>query len=162
MPAAGSATARVERILVFFSGADDPDVTSRAVDGLGAIAAPVDVVVGAAYPHLDGAGAIVARQPGTRLHVNTDAMAELMDAADLAVGAASSASWERCALGLPAVLVTLADNQVDAQRLLVEAGAARSRRLARRGHAGRHRTSASGPSAPTPGASRRCRSAAAT
>jgi len=49
-----------------------------------------------------------------------------MDAADLAVGAASSASWERCALGLPAVLITLADNQVAAERLLVDAGAAQA------------------------------------
>ena len=49
-----------------------------------------------------------------------------MDEADLAIGAASSASWERCALGLPALLVTLADNQVAGERLLVEAGAAES------------------------------------
>ena len=49
-----------------------------------------------------------------------------MDEADLAIGAASSASWERCTLGLPALLVTLADNQVAAERLLVEAGAAES------------------------------------
>jgi UDP-2,4-diacetamido-2,4,6-trideoxy-beta-L-altropyranose hydrolase len=116
----------VERILIFFSGADAPDVTSRAVLGVAGIGRPVDVVVGAAYPHRSRLEEIVADQPGTRLHVNTAAMADLMDAADLAIGAASSASWERCALGLPALLVTLADNQVDAERLLVEAGAAES------------------------------------
>jgi UDP-2,4-diacetamido-2,4,6-trideoxy-beta-L-altropyranose hydrolase len=114
----------VERILVFISGADAPDVTSRAVIALEGIGCPVDVVVGAAYPHLAGLREIVAGQPGTRLHVNTEAMADLMDAADLAIGAASSASWERCTLGLPALLVTLADNQVAGERLLVEAGAA--------------------------------------
>ena len=80
--------------------------------------------MGAAYPHLAGLREIVAGQPVTRLHVNTEAMADLMDEADLAIGAASSASWERCTLGLPALLVTLADNQVAAERLLVEAGAA--------------------------------------
>jgi UDP-2,4-diacetamido-2,4,6-trideoxy-beta-L-altropyranose hydrolase len=120
---------RVERVLVFMSGADDADVTARAVVGLGQLGDHrrwVDVVVGAAYPHLPGLREIVARTPRTRLHVNTGAMAELMDSADLAVGAASSASWERCALGLPAALVTLADNQVAAERLLVEAGAAQA------------------------------------
>ena len=116
----------VERILVFISGADVPDVTSRAVIGLGGIGRPVDVVVGAAYPHLAGLEELVAGRPGTRLHVNTSAMAELMDQADLAIGAPSSASWERCALGLPALLVTLADNQVATERLLVEAGAAQA------------------------------------
>ncbi|MEA2619304.1 MAG: UDP-2,4-diacetamido-2,4,6-trideoxy-beta-L-altropyranose hydrolase [Chloroflexota bacterium] len=118
---------QVERILVFMSGADDADVTARAVVGLGQLGQSrraVDVVVGAAYPHLPGLRGIVDRTPGTRLHVNTGAMAELMDAADLAIGAASSASWERCALGLPAVLVTLADNQVAAEHQLVDAGAA--------------------------------------
>jgi spore coat polysaccharide biosynthesis predicted glycosyltransferase SpsG len=69
-------------------------------------------------------GTTVAGRVAITVHVNTDAMATLMDRADLAIGAASSASWERCALGLPAVLVTMADNQVDVERSLVEAGAA--------------------------------------
>ena len=114
----------VGRILVFISGADAPDVTSRAVDGSRGHRLPVDVVVGAAYPHLAGLREIVAGQPLTRLHINTEGMADLMEEADLAIGAASSASWERCTLGLPALLVTLADNQVAGERLLVEAGAA--------------------------------------
>ena len=117
---------RVERILVFMSGADTNDVTARAVTGVGVLGRPLDVVVGAAYPHLARLRAIIATQPETRLHVNTDEMADLMERADLAVGAASSASWERCALGLPAVLVTLADNQIVAERHLVETGAAQA------------------------------------
>jgi len=115
---------RVERLLVFVSGADGPDVTARAVEGLGGLGRPIDVVVGAAYPHLASLRAVVARHPAATIHVNTGDMATLMDSADLAVGAPSSASWERCALGLPAVLVTMADNQADTARLLVEAGAA--------------------------------------
>jgi UDP-2,4-diacetamido-2,4,6-trideoxy-beta-L-altropyranose hydrolase len=115
---------QVERLLVFISGADVPDVTRRAAEALAGIDRPVDVVVGAAYPHMTSLRAAVARHPGTIIHVNTHDMATLMERADLAVGAASSASWERCTLGLPAVLVTLADNQADTARLLDEAGAA--------------------------------------
>jgi len=115
---------RVDRILVFFSGADGPDVTARAVDGLAGIGVPIDVVVGASYPHLSTLRAVVGRDPAVTIFVNTDEMAGLMARADLALGAASSASWERCSLGLPALLVTMADNQVDAERHLVEAGAA--------------------------------------
>jgi UDP-2,4-diacetamido-2,4,6-trideoxy-beta-L-altropyranose hydrolase len=44
-------------------------------------------------------------------------MAERMCLADLSIGAAGSTSWERCCLGLPAVLVILAENQ----RLIGEA-----------------------------------------
>ena len=136
---------RVDRILVFFSGSDDPDVTARAVAGLVGLGLPIDVVVGATYPHLARLQAAVARDPAVTIFVNTDEMASLMARADLALGAASSASWERCSLGLPALLVTMADNQVDAQRHLVEAGRGAGDRVAHVGHVGRHRTGGPGP-----------------
>jgi UDP-2,4-diacetamido-2,4,6-trideoxy-beta-L-altropyranose hydrolase len=50
-------------------------------------------------------------------------MAELMAAADLAVGAGGSASWERCCLGLPALVVALASNQIDIGKSLDSFGA---------------------------------------
>src|SRR4029077_7380753 len=117
---------RVERILVSFGGADQPDLTARAVVGLGARGCLVHVVVGAGYPHLAALRSIVARQPTTTLHLNTSAMAKLMDRADLAVGAAGSARGGGRALGLPAVIASLAENQLDAIRFLVEAGAAQT------------------------------------
>ncbi len=43
---------RVDRILVFMSGTDPDDVTARAAAGPAMRSAPVDVVVGAAYPFL--------------------------------------------------------------------------------------------------------------
>ena len=94
---------RVDRILVFFSGSDGPDVTARAVDGLAGLGLPIDVVVGATYPHLARLRAAVARDRAVTIFVNTDEMASLMARADLALGAASSASWERCSLGLAGV-----------------------------------------------------------
>ena len=91
---------RIDRILVFMSGADASDVTRRAVIAVGGLGRPVDVVVGAAYPYLSELRALAATQPATDVHVNTDSMASLMDRADLAIGAAGSATWERCALGV--------------------------------------------------------------
>jgi UDP-2,4-diacetamido-2,4,6-trideoxy-beta-L-altropyranose hydrolase len=115
---------RVTRILVFMSGGDAEDVTARAAVAIGRVGLPADIVVGVAYPHLAALRTIVAEQPMTEIHVNTRAMASLMNGADLAIGAASAASWERCAVGLPAILITMADNQVPAERRLVEARAA--------------------------------------
>ncbi len=54
-----------------------------------------------------------------RCHVQTPHMARLMAAADLAIGAGGTATWERCALGLPALVFSLAENQ----RLQVRDGA---------------------------------------
>ena len=114
---------RIERILIFMSGADPDDVTRRATVAIAAVDRPFDVVVGAAYAHLAGLRELLSGIGQATLHVNTDAMAELMDAADLAIGAPSSASWERCALGLPTVLITLADNQMMAGEELDRLGA---------------------------------------
>lgn len=115
---------RLERVLVFMSGADADDVTRRAAEGVDAAGLAADVVVGAAYPNLNRLRDWTSGRPRVQLHVDTSEMAELMAGADLAIGAPGSASWERCAVGLPTILLVLADNQLEAGRLLVEAGAA--------------------------------------
>lgn len=114
---------RVERLLVFMSGADRTNVTARAVDALTGLGRPFDVVVGSSYDDLDGLRSSVAAAQHAELHVNTDDIAQLMERADLAIGAPSSASWERCAVGLPTVLVELADNQVSVGQGLDRGGA---------------------------------------
>tara|TARA_Y100001970_G_scaffold10348_2_gene12238 strand:- start:1040 stop:1402 length:363 start_codon:yes stop_codon:yes gene_type:complete len=60
----------------------------------------------------------------TEVLVGVSNMAELMANSDLAIGAAGATSWERCCLGLPSLMVVLADNQLFAAELLKEAGAA--------------------------------------
>lgn len=119
-------TGRIQRILVFMSGIDLDDITGRAAHAAASLGADVDVdlVVGAGYPFAAELGAWANDRPRTVLHVDTPDMAGLMARADVAIGAPGSASWERCTLGLPTVLVTLADNQAENARLLGEARAA--------------------------------------
>jgi UDP-2,4-diacetamido-2,4,6-trideoxy-beta-L-altropyranose hydrolase len=112
------------RVLVMLGGADEPDVTRRAATAADGLGYRVEVVTGPAYPHADQLRAWAERHSNVTLHANTQHVAELMTAADLCVGAAGSASWERCAVGLPAILVTLAQNQVEVAALLERAGAA--------------------------------------
>jgi RimJ/RimL family protein N-acetyltransferase len=50
-------------------------------------------------------------------------MATLMAGADLFVGAGGSSAWERCCLGLPGLVLSTADNQVDQSSMLARAGA---------------------------------------
>ena len=60
--------------------------------------------------------------PRVTLHIDPRDIVSLMASADLAIGAAGTTSWERCCLGLPTVLVVLADNQrLMAQRLAAAA-----------------------------------------
>jgi spore coat polysaccharide biosynthesis predicted glycosyltransferase SpsG len=55
--------------------------------------------------------------------VQTARMAELMLAADCAICATGNTTWERCALGLPALVTILADNQMATAQALDAAGA---------------------------------------
>jgi len=113
----------IRRTLIFMSGTDPDDVTLKAATAAAVLDVPVDVVVGGGYPHLAALRDRVAGR-SFAIHVDTRDMAELMERADLAIGAPGSASWERCTLGLPTVLVDLADNQVEGGRRLAERGAA--------------------------------------
>lgn len=107
----------VQRVLVFFGGVDAGRATGKVLraldsmrrDGLGPFI--VDAVVGALNPDRAALVDFCARRPGWACHVQTDRMAELMAAADLAIGAGGTALWECCAVGVPAILVPQAANQ---------------------------------------------------
>ncbi len=49
--------------------------------------------------------------PNLRLHLDATNVADLMAAADLAVGSGGASTWERACLGLPTLAVIVADNQ---------------------------------------------------
>ncbi len=73
----------------------------------------VDVVVGGGSGSLPWLRHLENRTPGLRLHVDAREMAQLISAADIGVGAGGSSTWERAVLGLPSLLLALADNQRD-------------------------------------------------
>lgn len=115
----------VRRILMFFGGVDAKNCTGlaiKALSGLDIKGAEVDVIIGAQHPHRTEIEQACAKR-GYACHVQTSRMAELMAAADLAIGAGGSASWERCCLGVPALLVALAENQIDIAKALDSIGA---------------------------------------
>lgn len=116
---------RLERILVFFTGGDDLGQTRLALQALlnWRPGLAVDVVVGAGQADQAELQAL-CDQPGWRLHIQIDYMARLLAAADLAIGAAGASSWERCALGVPALLAILSDNQRELAAGLERRGAA--------------------------------------
>ena len=108
-------TGVIRRVLISFGGVDAGNCTARAVEALAGLELPslqVDVVVGAQNPFRERIGCVCAEH-GFLVHVQTDRMAELMAAADLAVGAGGSASWERCCVGLPALVVSQSDSECE-------------------------------------------------
>jgi len=72
----------------------------------------VDIVVGGSNPNRNELVAMISGIPNFSLHVNVGDMASLMESADLCIGAGGSTNWERCCLGLPCIIIALAENQV--------------------------------------------------
>jgi UDP-2,4-diacetamido-2,4,6-trideoxy-beta-L-altropyranose hydrolase len=113
----------IRRILVFFGGVDPTGETEKALEALEMLRRPdiaVDVVVGSNNPNGQKIEAICRGMNNVTFHQQISNMAELMAAADLAIGAGGTASWERCCLGLPAVVTIIADNQAESTRKLAQ------------------------------------------
>lgn len=106
----------VKRVLIFFGGTDATNETGKALEAIGFLKIPqleLDIVVGAANEHVSGLNVRCQSFGNARMHRQVTNMAELMDAADFCIGAAGTATWERCALGLPALVVSVAENQIE-------------------------------------------------
>ncbi|MDD2976745.1 UDP-2,4-diacetamido-2,4,6-trideoxy-beta-L-altropyranose hydrolase [Aquabacterium sp.] len=121
----------IRQVLVSMGGVDAANATCKVLDALSFSALPHNcrliVVMGSQAPWLEQVRVSAARLPwSVDVKVGVSNMAELMAASDLAIGAAGSTSWERCALGLPALMLVLADNQREAAAALEATHAARS------------------------------------
>lgn len=120
---------RLERIMVSLGGVDKENMTSEVLDVLNDASLPdevkIEVVMGSKSPWIDRVHARASRMAyPTNVLVNVSDMAGLMAKSDFAVGAAGTTSWERCCLGLPSVVVIMAENQISVAEGLSQAGAA--------------------------------------
>ena len=116
----------VKRILTSFGSGPADNLICLAINGLSRTQfnGHVDVVLGSGAKHPEITN-LVADMPdfSVAFHVEVKDMARLMSEADLAIGAAGMTSWERCCLGLPALIVVLASNQKKIATELENAGA---------------------------------------
>jgi UDP-2,4-diacetamido-2,4,6-trideoxy-beta-L-altropyranose hydrolase len=110
-----SRNSEVRKFFVFFGGSDITNETEKSLKAIAALNRQdilVDVVVGAANAHHKSINEFCTSISNVRFHCQVDNIAELMSQADLALGAGGSTTWERCALGLPALVISVADNQI--------------------------------------------------
>jgi UDP-2,4-diacetamido-2,4,6-trideoxy-beta-L-altropyranose hydrolase len=124
------AAPQVKKMLVAMGGVDEADATGRVLESLQSCPLPKDckvtVVMGPHAPWLKRVQLLATEMPWiTEVHSNVTDMAHLMADSDIAIGAAGSTSWERCCLGLPSVIVVLANNQQPIADNLKRLGAAK-------------------------------------
>ncbi len=120
----------LRQLLITMGGVDQPNATGQVLQALKSCSLPADcsitVVMGLTAPWLKNVRELAAQMPWpTEVVVNVNDMARRMADSDLAIGAAGSTSWERCCLGLPTLMVVLAENQQASAQSLEAAHAAR-------------------------------------
>jgi UDP-2,4-diacetamido-2,4,6-trideoxy-beta-L-altropyranose hydrolase len=133
---AGSLKRRIEaietpRILVSMGSTNIGHVTEFVLNDLKNFNARpliIDVVLGGGAPGALDVKNIIAAINGAKFHTvhyheSVRDMAALMAAADVAIGAGGTTSWERCCLGLPAITIEIADNQAMIAKNLNDSGA---------------------------------------
>jgi UDP-2,4-diacetamido-2,4,6-trideoxy-beta-L-altropyranose hydrolase len=115
------------RVLVTMGGSDPDNFTERAIAALNL---PGDqnleavVVAGGNNAKFESLEHLAAAGKKITLHRNVSNMAELMAWADVAISAAGTTCWELCLMGLPSLLVDVAENQTAVARELNGRGCA--------------------------------------
>lgn len=115
--------------LIALGGIDPGNVTGKVLHTLAGMALAADtvitVVLGAQAPWLAQLRQQAETMPWpVRVLSGVENMAEVLMTADWAIGAAGGSAWERCCLGVPSLLVLLAENQRPGMQALIAAGAA--------------------------------------
>ncbi len=111
----GARDGSIKRILIAFGGVDQPNATNAALMAVIALNRPdiiVDVVVGAGNPHQDRLKVACLGFTNVTLHVQSSNMTSLMTAADLSIGGGGTMMWERAFMGLPSIVIAIAENQI--------------------------------------------------
>jgi spore coat polysaccharide biosynthesis predicted glycosyltransferase SpsG len=122
------AETHLKHLLITMGGVDKDNVSCQVLQALANCPLPADlritVVMGPQAPGLTDVQQQAQRLPcPTQVLVGVRNMAQLMLDSDLCIGAAGGTSWERCCMGLPTLLLELADNQRSGANALASSGA---------------------------------------
>lgn len=118
----------VRRVFAYFGAANSASVCGRVVRAFSQLAGDdvtLDVVASPASASWAELADQVRNDARVRLHGYVPSLAPLLQDADVAFGAGGATSWERCCVGVPSYVVTLAENQVSGTQALSQHGAIR-------------------------------------
>jgi UDP-2,4-diacetamido-2,4,6-trideoxy-beta-L-altropyranose hydrolase len=127
----------VRRILVTLGGNDPLNATGLTLDALDDpvfSGIQIDLTLGLSNPRLEHHKSRASAMPNVTAHVQSSRMADLMADADLCLGAGGMTSRERCYMGLPSLILVLAENQLEFATKLERMGCARNLGYADRLH----------------------------
>ena len=113
------------KVLVTMGAIDNPNVTLKVLKALLSIEnISVTVLLSPKAPHYESVS-LFCRNCAWITHIDfSDDVATLMLEHNIAIGAPGSTTWERACLGLPSIIIPIADNQKDIAENIANTGAA--------------------------------------
>jgi UDP-2,4-diacetamido-2,4,6-trideoxy-beta-L-altropyranose hydrolase len=114
----------LRRVLIAPGLMDATGLAPMALLAIADMGLDAEVVMGAASQSLAEVQSLVELNDNWTLTLDAKDMAQRMLEADLCIGAAGGTSWERCCMGLPSVVIAVAENQEAGIVALETAGAA--------------------------------------
>lgn len=110
-PGHGSLEGRRPRVVVFMGGTDPGGVMVDVAASIAAVRPAAEVVAITVDRLVERVTHEFAPLPAVAVLPPTDDLPRLLGSADVVVSAAGTSAWDVCAMGLPAVLVSVVDNQ---------------------------------------------------
>lgn len=115
----------INRIFVFFGNTDFHNTTEKALKALSIpalIHLNVEIVIGVNYQFFESLNKLASSRRRVVIHKSLPDLAELMNTCDLAIGAGGVCNWERICVGLPSLVIAVAENQVPISEMLHSQG----------------------------------------
>ncbi|MEG3179099.1 UDP-2,4-diacetamido-2,4,6-trideoxy-beta-L-altropyranose hydrolase [Sphingomonas sp. LT1P40] len=116
--------AQVGSVGIFLGGVDQDNLSATALEAvdLAGFVGPVEIVSTTANPNLAALRVTAAKRPGTTVATDLPDLAAFFARHDIQIGAGGGATWERCCIGAPTLLLVVADNQLAVAPALRNAG----------------------------------------
>ena len=111
----------INKIMISFGGSDPNGDTMKALNGINKIQKRIfgiDVIIGKSNREYRKIKKMCENMKKTRYFYNTTRVAAIMSKSDVAIGSGGSTTWERCCLGIPAIVSIASKDQSEATKIL--------------------------------------------
>lgn len=115
----------IKKIMIFFGSFDNENLCEHVFNVLNENldrGIEFDIIVGGNSPFNEQLVSLEKKNQNLTVHIQTKDIKGIMSRADLYVGSGGTVTWERCAMGLPSLVFSVAENQVEGCRALHEEG----------------------------------------
>ena len=117
----------LNKILVYFGGSDIKNNTIKVLQAIHSCKlakVSVEVVIGPDSPFKQDILNFSSKMKNATCFGFVENIADMMSNADLYIGSAGTTTWERCCMGLPSIVIAIAENQVKPMEQMELAGMA--------------------------------------